>query len=1362
MKNKKGNSMSSEAKEYYLGLDCGTGSVGWAVTDTDYGIMKFHGKSMWGSRLFETAATAADRRLSRCARRRYQRSKQRIDLLDELLGDEIAKTDPLFLARINDSAYLEKDKSECQKNSLFNDSDYTDIDFFKSYPTIFHLRKALIDGSAKKDIRFLYLALHHILKNRGHFLFQGQSLSAIQSLKPLLEELGNLAESVLELSFHITDFEKAESVIKGYKGNARVFKLEEIINTSDSKSLKKLLKVLSGQKVDASSLFDNDELKVDDQEIKIDFQKADFDIVELSKLEDLLDADSFHLIEVLKGIYDWSILSQVMAGCPFLSDAKILQYDSNKTDLANLKYIFKTYFTENEYEEFFHSDKDGTFSRYIGQIHNHQKHISVRRTKMEDFYGAIKKKIENATSAKNDPKGQLILDKIADGTFLNLLISARNSAIPYQVHLMELDEILKNAEAVYPFLSEKDVEGLSVSDKIKSIMTYRIPYYVGPLVDNTKPENARKYAWMERLEAGKIYPWNFAKKVDIEASAANFITRMVNNCSYLPQEKVLPKNSLLYSEYMVLNELNNVQINNEKLTVEQKQQVFEKLFKKYKKVTGKRLADFVVAEGWFPNSAELSVSGIDKDFKSSLTSFLFFKTFLESKVLTTAEVEEIIFYDAVFESGGNILDSKIDALIASKVSAENLAKIKASKFKGWGRFSRKFLLGLEGSDVSTGEMHSVMYYLWNTNDNLMELLSKKYDFAESIEACQVSSITDLDYAVVEDLNVSPSVKRQIWQTLKVVKEIESVMKSPPKKIFIEFAREEREKKRTTSRRDSLINLYKSIKNPTEEDVELQKELENYSDPEIAKNDRLFFYYIQRGKCLYSGQSIDIRDLNSNIYDIDHIIPQSKIKDDSLNNRCLVLRSINADVKKDEYPLMSSIQNSQRGFWKHLLDLGFMSENKYNRLTRTSALSESELADFVNRQLVETQQSTKACAAILKQYFKDSSKIVYSKAGNVASFKNEYEIPKVRMINDLHHAKDAYLNIVVGNCYDTKFSRPGFMHSNEKYNLSHIFRYNIPGAWNKDVSIGRVKKELQNNNILFTRQTFCRSGQLFDLMPLKGSEKDNMIPRKLSDPKLQETLAKTGDKEKCIKDWVTQYGGYNSLAVSYFALIKYQEKKLKKCCIISIPIMYATSLQTDDAFVSFVSETYKFKDPEIVIRKIPINTLFEYNDYRICLSAKAGNKITFKNATPLFLPVKYEKYAKNLEVVNNRKKRFPKTFRLMEQEDYISSEENIEMYDELLRKIKSQALCKRPGGFSKKFEEARDVFIELDCEQQVNVLIQMFIFFGANSALSDFTAINEAKGAGKINLSSQLDLKKNKYVIIHQSVTGLYEKAERIC
>ena len=35
-------------KKYYLGLDIGTDSVGYAVTDTEYRLLKFHGSDAWG------------------------------------------------------------------------------------------------------------------------------------------------------------------------------------------------------------------------------------------------------------------------------------------------------------------------------------------------------------------------------------------------------------------------------------------------------------------------------------------------------------------------------------------------------------------------------------------------------------------------------------------------------------------------------------------------------------------------------------------------------------------------------------------------------------------------------------------------------------------------------------------------------------------------------------------------------------------------------------------------------------------------------------------------------------------------------------------------------------------------------------------------------------------------------------------------------------------------------------------------------------------------------------------------------------------------------------------------------------------
>ena len=59
-------------------------------------------------------------------------------------------------------------------------------------------------------------------------------------------------------------------------------------------------------------------------------------------------------------------------------------------------------------------------------------------------------------------------------------VSVENGAIPYQLHLQELKIILSKAEAYLPFLKVRDQYG-TVSDKIISLFTFRIPYYVGPI-----------------------------------------------------------------------------------------------------------------------------------------------------------------------------------------------------------------------------------------------------------------------------------------------------------------------------------------------------------------------------------------------------------------------------------------------------------------------------------------------------------------------------------------------------------------------------------------------------------------------------------------------------------------------------------------------------------------------------------------------------------------------------------------------------------------------------------------------------------------------------------------------------------------
>ena len=165
-----------EFSDYYIGLDIGTSSVGWAVTDLNYNILKFNQKAMWGIRLFEQGKTAEERRVARSSRRRLDRRNQRIELLQEIFAEEIAKVDMGFYQRLKDSFYHKEDKSEFQKNSLFNDANYTDKDYYREFPTISHLKVALMEEERAFDVRLVYLAIANTEILRQYFINHPQSI----------------------------------------------------------------------------------------------------------------------------------------------------------------------------------------------------------------------------------------------------------------------------------------------------------------------------------------------------------------------------------------------------------------------------------------------------------------------------------------------------------------------------------------------------------------------------------------------------------------------------------------------------------------------------------------------------------------------------------------------------------------------------------------------------------------------------------------------------------------------------------------------------------------------------------------------------------------------------------------------------------------------------------------------------------------------------------------------------------------------------------------------------------------------------------------------------------------------------------
>ena len=89
-------------------------------------------------------------------------------------------------------------------------------------------------------------------------------------------------------------------------------------------------------------------------------------------------------------------------------------------------------------------------------------------------------------------------------------------------------------------------------------------------------------------------------------------------------------------------------------------------------------------------------------------------------------------------------------------------------------------------------MITILRIMWETNDNLMEILSDKYTFREVVEIFTQKYYTGKNQSLKE-MRVSNSVRRPVYRTLAVVKDIEKAF-GKPDKIFVEMTRGGSERK----------------------------------------------------------------------------------------------------------------------------------------------------------------------------------------------------------------------------------------------------------------------------------------------------------------------------------------------------------------------------------------------------------------------------------------------------------------------------------------------------------------------------------------------------------------------------------------
>ena len=1372
-------------KDYFVGLDIGTSSVGWAVTNKAYELLKFRSHKMWGSRLFDEGESAVARRGFRSMRRRLERRKLRLKLLEELFADAMAQVDSTFFMRLRESKYHYEDKTtgHSSKHILFINEDYTDQDYFKAYPTIYHLRAELMkDGT--DDIRKLFLAVHHILKYRGNFLYEGATFDSNAStlddvLKQALENItfncfdsttaiGSIGQILMESGKTKSDKAKAiERLVDTYiitdevdtSGKTQKEQVKE-----DKKRLKSFANLVLGLSASLTDLFGSVE-DLDEDLKKLQIIGDTYD----ERRDDLAKAwgDEIHIIDDCKSVYDAIILMSIKEPGLTISESKVKAYNKHKDDLVLLKSLLKA--DRKLYNTMFKSDEKG--------LHNYVHYIKQGRTEetscnREEFYKYTKKIVEGLSDSKDK---DYILSEIELQTLLPLQRIKDNGVIPYQLHLEELKTILDKCKSKFPFLNEV-ADGYSVAEKLIKLLEFRIPYYVGPLNTHHNVNNGG-FAWAVRKASGQVTPWNFEDKIDREKSAAAFIKNLTNKCTYLLGEDVLPKSSLLYSEFMLLNELNNVRIDGKPLETKVKAHLIKAVFKQdHKKMTKNRIEQFLKDNNYIPEKHKPEITGLDGEIKNDLASYRDMVRILGNN-FDLSMAEEIITDITIFGESKKMLRETLRKKFASCLDDEAIKKLSKLRYRDWGRLSKKLLNGIDGCDkAGDGTSVTIIEAMRDFSYNLMELLGDRFLFMERIQEIN-DKLTEGQivnpHDIIDDLALSPAVKRAVWQALRIVDEIVHIKKALPARIFVEVTRSNKaEKKKKDSRQKRLSDLYAAIKKDdallsgltNEEFGGLKSELAKYDDAAL-RSKKLYLYYTQMGRCAYTGEVIDLSQLNTDNYDIDHIYPRSLTKDDSFDNLVLCKRTANAQ-KSDTYPISKEIQKAQKAFWIFLKQQGLISERKYERLTRITPLTADDLSGFIARQLVETNQSVKAATTLLRRFYPDID-VVFVKAENVTDFRHDNNFIKVRSLNHHHHAKDAYLNIVVGNVYHEKFTRNfrAFFKkngANRTYNLAKMFNYDVKctnakdgKAWDVKTSMDTVNKMMTSNDVRVTKRLLEQSGALADATVYKAT-----VAAKAKDG------AYIGMKTKSsVFADVTKYGGMTKIKNAYSIIVQYIGKKgevVKE--IVPLPIYLTNRNITDQDLIDYVASiTPQAKDISIIYRKLCINQLVKVNGFYYYLGGKTNSNIYIDNAVEVVVPANIAVYIKVLEKFallhkdNNNIKASTVTTRIYNEGSTnivsITDKDGLIVYDYLMSKLRTPLYMKMKGN---KVDElstvGRSKFMNMTLEEQSIYLLEVLNLLTNSKTTFDVKALGITASRSTIGVKIHtLD----EFKIINQSITGLY-------
>ena len=211
---------------------------------------------------------------------------------------------------------------------------------------------------------------------------------------------------------------------------------------------------------------------------------------------------------------------------------------------------------------------------------------------------------------------------------------------------------------------------------------------------------------------------------------------------------------------------------------------------------------------------------------------------------------------------------------------------------------------------------------------------------------------------------NPVVEKILNQMVNVVNAVIDAY-GRPDEIRVELARE---LKKSAKEREELT---KAIAKNTREHDEIRKLLQSeFGMIHVSRNDiiryKLYEELKENGyKTLYSNQYIPKEKLFSKEIDIEHIIPQARLFDDSLSNKTLEYKAINIEKgNKTAYDFVKD-KYGEEGLQEYLNRCETVCNDKKAKL-RKLKMQQNDIPDgFIDRDLRNTQYIAKKALSMLK-------------------------------------------------------------------------------------------------------------------------------------------------------------------------------------------------------------------------------------------------------------------------------------------------------------------------------------------------------------------------------------------------------------